>query len=240
MQFREARRWPESSARPVRVPMEGLRHDEHDNLSDSLDLASDSRATRRLPSWDRGVRMVVRGDNGAAPRVASALRQRWEMTTTGFFMLPLKFDESAPFGLFTEAPSEHRGRFHHPARERPATRRPQANLMNRIIIPLCALRNEGARDLPSNAENEKPGVGGELPARAGPISHVERPGTRYCETRRYPTPRTVSMREACSPSFWRSVRTCMSTVRLPPAKSHPHTCCSRASRERATPGFSMK
>lgn len=80
----------------------------------------------------------------------------------------------------------------------------------------------------------------EPPARAGPISHGERPRTRYCETRRYPTPRTVSMREACSPSFWRSVRTCMSTVRLPPAKSHPHTCCSSASRERATPGFSMK
>lgn len=166
-------------------------------------------------------------------------------------MLPLKFDESAPFGLFTEAPSERRGRFRHPARERPATRRPQANLMNRIIISLCALCNEGARDLPSNAENEKPGAGGEWLARAGPISRgerprrapisrSERPGTRYCETRRYPTPRTVSMREACSPSFWRSVRTCMSTVRLPPAKSHPHTCCSSASRERATPGFSMK
>ena len=172
-------------------------------------------------------------------------------------MLPLKFDESAPFGLFTEAPSERRGRFRHPARERTATRRPQANLMNRIIISLCALCNEGARDLPSNAENDEPGAGegmallgngslaqgpisrGERPRQA-PISRSERPGTRYCETRRYPTPRTVSMREACSPSFWRSVRTCMSTVRLPPAKSHPHTCCSSASRERATPGFSMK
>ena len=73
-------------------------------------------------------------------------------------MLPLKFDESAPFGLFTEAPSEHRGKFHHPARERPATRRPQANLMNRIIIPLCASPGESARDLPSNAENGKPDV----------------------------------------------------------------------------------
>lgn len=165
-------------------------------------------------------------------------------------MLPLKFDESAPFGLFTEALSERRSRFCHPSREMPVTRRPQANLMNRIIISLRALCNEGARDLPSNAENdepEKPGVGGELPARAGPISrgkrpnaHSECPSARYCETRRYPTPRTVSMREACSPSFWRSVRTCMSTVRLPPAKSHPHTCCSSASRERATPGFSMK
>lgn len=169
-------------------------------------------------------------------------------------MLPLKFDESAPFGLFTEALSEHRGRFRHPARERPATRRPQANLMNRIIISLCALRNEGARDLPSNAKNGEPGAAGEWLARAradfpwrtperprrAPISRSERPRAHYCETRRYPTPRTVSMREACSPSFWRSVRTCMSTVRLPPAKSHPHTCCSSASRERATPGFSMK
>lgn len=182
-------------------------------------------------------------------------------------MLPLKFDESAPFGLFTEALSERRGRFRHPARERPATRRPQANLMNRIIISLCASRSESARDLPSNAKNDEPGAGGGM-ARLGkwlararadfprqaPISRGERPRTRgkspnanskrpsarYCETRRYPTPRTVSMREACSPSFWRSVRTCMSTVRLPPAKSHPHTCCNSASRERATPGFSMK
>ena len=175
-------------------------------------------------------------------------------------MLPLKFDESAPFGLFTEAPSEHRGRFHHPARERPATRRPQANLMNRIIIPLCASPGESARDLPSNAENEKPGARQRIARSAGADwndlfgrgAHLgiarsrrdrardKRPRTRYCETRRYPTPRTVSMKEACSPSFWRSVRTCMSTVRLPPAKSHPHTCCSSASRERATPGFSMK
>lgn len=169
-------------------------------------------------------------------------------------MLPLKFDESAPFGLFTEALSERRGRFRHPARERPTTRRPQANLMNRIIISLRASHGESARDLPSNAKNDEPGAAGERLARASadfprqaperprraPISRSERPGTRYCETRRYPTPRTVSMREACSPSFWRSVRTCMSTVRLPPAKSHPHTCCSSASRERATPGFSMK
>lgn len=169
-------------------------------------------------------------------------------------MLPLKFDESAPFGLFTEAPSERRGRFRHPARERPATRRPQANPMNRIIISLRASHGESARDLPSNAKNDEPGAAGEWLARAradfprqapgnpwrAPISRSERPGIRYCETRRYPTPRTVSMREACSPSFWRSVRTCMSTVRLPPAKSHPHTCCSSASRERATPGFSMK
>ena len=161
-------------------------------------------------------------------------------------MLPLKFDESAPFGLFTEALGERRGRFCHPARERPATRRPQANLMNRIIISLCASRSESARDLPSNAKNDEPGAGGGT-ARLGngslaqgQISRGKRPSARYCETRRYPTPRTVSMREACSPSFWRSVRTCMSTVRLPPAKSHPHTCCSSASRERATPGFSMK
>lgn len=170
-------------------------------------------------------------------------------------MLPLKFDESAPFGLFTEALSERRGRFRHPARERPATCRPQANLMNRIIISLCASRSESARDLPSNAKNDEPGAVGGCPLAQGPISRGERPrrapaataisrskrpSARYCETRRYPTPRTVSMREACSPSFWRSVRTCMSTVRLPPAKSHPHTCCSSASRERATPGFSMK
>ena len=175
-------------------------------------------------------------------------------------MLPLKFDESAPFGLFTEAPSERRGRFRHPARERPTTRRPQANLMNRIIIPLCASPGESARDLPSNAKNDEPGAGegmarlgngalaqgrisrGKRPRTRGerPNANSKRPRARYCETRRYPTPRTVSMREACSPSFWRSVRTCMSTVRLPPAKSHPHTCCSSASRERATPGFSMK
>lgn len=168
-------------------------------------------------------------------------------------MLPLKFDKSASFGLFTEALSERRGRFCHPARERPATRRPQANLMNRIIISLCALRSESARDLPSNAKNDEPGAGrgmarlgngslAQAPISRGerPNAHSERPSARYCETRRYPTPRTVSMREACSPSFWRSVRTCMSTVRLPPAKSHPHTCCSSASRERATPGFSMK
>ena len=161
-------------------------------------------------------------------------------------MLPLKFDESAPFGLFTEALSERRGRFCHPSRERPTTRRPQANPMNRIIISLCASHGESARDLPSNAKNDEPGAGGGM-ARLGngslaqgQISRGGRPRTRYCETRRYPTPRTVSMREACSPSFWRSVRTCMSTVRLPPAKSHPHTCCSSASRERATPGFSMK
>lgn len=172
-------------------------------------------------------------------------------------MLPLKFDESAPFGLSTEAPSERRGRFRHPARERPATCRPQANLMNRIIISLCASRSESVRDLPSNAKNDEPGAGGGM-AQLGngslaqgrisrgkrPNAHSERrflaPSARYCETRRYPTPRTVSMREECSPSFWRSVRTCMSTVRLPPAKSHPHTCCSSASRERATPGFSMK
>lgn len=167
-------------------------------------------------------------------------------------MLPLKFDESAPFGLFTEALSEHRGRFCHPARERPATRRPQANLMNRIIISLCASHGESARDLPSNAKNDEPGAGGGMArsrkgrflaasARA-PAASARMPVARahYCETRRYPTPRTVSMREACSPSFWRSVRTCMSTVRLPPVKSHPHTCCSSASRERATPGFSMK
>ena len=175
-------------------------------------------------------------------------------------MLPLKFDESAPFGLFTEVPSEHRGRFHHPARERPATRRPQANPMNRFIISLRVSHGEGARDLPSKAENGKPGARQRIarsagadwndllgrgppwnrPLAQGPIARDKHPRTRYCETRRYPTPRTVSMREACSPSFWRSVRTCMSTVRLPPAKSHPHTCCSSASRERATPGFSMK
>ena len=169
-------------------------------------------------------------------------------------MLPLKFDESAPFGLFTEVLSERRGRFRHPSREMPATRRPQANLMNRVIISLRASHGESARDLPSNAKNDEPGAAGEWLVAQAPISrgkrpsargerpnaHSECPSARYCETRRYPTPRTVSMREACSPSFWRSVRTCMSTVRLPPAKSHPHTCCSSASRERATPGFSMK
>lgn len=161
-------------------------------------------------------------------------------------MLPLKFDESAPLGLFTEVLSERRDRFRHPSGERPGTRRPQANLMNRIIISLRASHGESARDLPSNAKNDEPGAGGGMarlgncPLAQGQISRGGRPGTRYCETRRYPTPRTVSMREACSPSFWRSVRTCMSTVRLPPAKSHPHTCCSSASRERATPGFSMK
>ena len=86
-------------------------------------------------------------------------------------MLPLKFDESAPFGLFTEAPSEHRSGFHHPARERPATRRPQANLMNRIIIPLCASYGESARGLPSNAENDKPDVrSAVVPPRRGPLA----------------------------------------------------------------------
>lgn len=183
-------------------------------------------------------------------------------------MLPLRFDELAPFGPFTKAPNEHHGGFRHPSREK-AFRTPPASEpheLNHYIATHFAWRRRArpsiesreranlvrGRELPARqgligmiySDEAHLGIArsrrGRLPARAGPISHGERPGTRYCETRRYPTPRTVSMREACSPSFWRSVRTCMSTVRLPPAKSHPHTCCSSALRERATPGFSMK
>ena len=43
-----------------------LRRDEHDNLSDSLDLGERFEATRQIALLGQGRRMVVRGDNGAA------------------------------------------------------------------------------------------------------------------------------------------------------------------------------
>ena len=44
----------------------GLRRDEHDNLSDSLDLGERFEATRQIALLGQGGRMVVRGDDGAA------------------------------------------------------------------------------------------------------------------------------------------------------------------------------
>ena len=40
-----------------------------------------------------------------------------------------------------------------------------------------------------------------------------------------------------SPSLWRSVPMCMSSVRVSPTNSYPHTCCSSSSRLTTRPLF---
>src|SRR4030081_2239093 len=51
----------------------------------------------------------------------------------------------------------------------------------------------------------------------------------------YPSPRTVTIRFAAGPSFSRSRRTCVSTVRVSSKFSYRHTSQSKVSRERVLP-----